>query len=111
MDSQRLKKIENTAKKIMSTALVEELTAEDVKLFRLVNIAWVKLSSDVSYLDVYVSAFENGDKLTKALALYADTLERKLFKELAIRRSPKIRFRYDDSGAVSSHILEKINEL
>ena len=87
------------------------LTEEETKMFRLVNVVGAKLSPDVSYLDVYVSSFLNEDKLTKALAGHANTIEKELFQELAMRKHPKLRFRYDDSGAISSDIIDTINSL
>jgi len=111
MDSQRLKKVENVAKKVVSASIREVLTEEESKMFRLVNVVGAKLSPDVSYLDVYVSSFLNPDKLTKALAGHANSIEKELFHELAMRKHPKLRFRYDDSGAVSSEIIDTINSL
>lgn len=111
MDSQRLKKIENTAKKILWEHLPQQLSDEENKLYRIVNIVDVKLSSDLSYLDVFVSCFWKEETLTKNLATHANNLERILFKELAMRKNPRIRFRYDDSGRTSSEIIETINSL
>ena len=111
MDAQRLKKVENVAKKIVSAGIRDVLTEEENKMFRLVNVVGVKLSPDVSYLDVYVSSFLNPDKLTKALATHANTIEKELFRELAMRKHPKLRFRYDNSGEISSEIIGTINSL
>lgn len=97
MDSQRLKKIENTAKKIVSTKISELLTEEEIQTLHLVNVVGAKLSADLSYLDMYVSSFSQPEKLTKILAGHAKTLERELFRELSMRQTPKLRFRYDKS--------------
>lgn len=111
MDSQRLKKIENTAKKIVSEKIRATLTEDETKMFRLVNIVGAKLSPDLSYLDMYVSSFSQPEKLTKALAWHAKVLEKELFYELNMRKHPKLRFRYDDSGEHSSEIINTINSL
>jgi ribosome-binding factor A len=38
--------------------------------------------------------------LTKTLAKHAHAIQRKFNKAVAVRKLPKIRFRYDDSGAI-----------
>lgn len=111
MEKRRLEQIENVAKKIISNSILENLDEKDRKAFRLVNVIWVKLANDMSYLDVFVSSFENKEGLCKALAVYANDIERVVFREMSLRKKPRIRFRYDDSWAVSSDILEKINAL
>jgi ribosome-binding factor A len=111
MEIQRLKKIENTASKIASEYIRDHLSEEDTKRFRLVNIVGVKLAPDLSYLDMNVSCFENSEVLTKALTVYANEIEAEIFKKLSLRKKPRVRFRYDASGAHSSEILNTIKDL
>jgi len=56
----------------------------------------VKVSSDISYLDIFVSSFKNGDILPKTLATHNREIQQKLNKSIPIRKLPRIRFRYDE---------------
>ena len=108
MNGEKLKKLESISQKIVSEFFIEELRELD---FWLISIAWVQISSDLSYLDIFVSSFNNKKTLTKTLAKYAPEMNRKLHKKLSIRKMPKIRFRYDESWEISSEILWTINNL
>ncbi len=110
MNKTRLEKLESVAKQITWEFLIEDIRQQETK-FGIINISWVKISPDVSYLDIFVSSFENSDKLTKTLAKYAPSLTKKIHKNLNIRKLPKIRFRYDNSWEISQNILKTINNL
>lgn len=110
MNKDRLERLESISKQLIWEFLLEDIK-EIEEDFQLINISWVKISSDISYLDVFVSSFKNSDKLTKTLAKYAPELTRKLHKKLTIRKLPKIRFRYDESWKISEGILNTINNL
>jgi len=110
MNKERLKKLESIALELVSWFLFEEVR-EIEEDFWLINVLWVKISTDISYLDIYVSSFKNYDILTKTLAKYAPEMNRKLHKKLNIRKLPKIRFRYDKGWEISESILKTINNL
>jgi len=110
MNQEKLKKLESISGRIISEFFIEELR-EIEEDFWLINIAQVKISTDLSYLDVYVSSFNNPEILTKTLATYAPEMNRKLHKQLSIRKMPKIRFRYDESWEISQEVLNTINNL
>jgi len=110
MNKERLNKLESVAKQLVSGFLLEEIR-EIEEDFWLINVSGVKISSDISYLDVYISSFKNSDILAKTLAPYAPEITRKLHKNLPLRKLPKIRFRYDESWEIGGKIIEKINSL
>lgn len=110
MNKDRLKKLENTTWNLVSEFLLYEIR-EIEEDFWLINISGVKLSSDLSYLDIFVSSFKNNEILTKTLAKFAPEITRKLHKTISIRKLPKIRFRYDESWKIGSEIIETINNL
>ena len=110
MNQERLKKLESISARIISEFFIEELREVESD-FWLINIAQVEISSDLSYLDIHVSSFQNQDILTKTLAKYAPEMNRKLHKKLSLRKMPKIRFRYDESWEISSEIIGTINNL
>ncbi len=110
MNQERIKKLKSISQKIISEFFIEELR-ELESSFWLINIVKIEISSDLSYLDIFVSAFNKKDILTKTLAKYAPKINRELHKKLSIRKIPKIRFKYDESWEISSEILETINKL
>jgi ribosome-binding factor A len=110
MNQERLKKLESVTRQLVSSYIFEEM-GEDALEFGLINITDIKISNDLSYLDIFVSSFQNQDMLTKALAKHASAVQRKFNKAVSIRKLPKIRFRYDDSGATGQKINETINSL
>ncbi len=110
MDTQRLKKVERLSLKLISDYFLEQI--KDIEEdFGLINILGVRLSPDLSYLDIYVSSFKNWDILCKTLAKYAPELTWKLHRTLTLRKLPKLRFRYDSSWEKSQKILDTINSL
>ncbi len=110
MNEHRREKIQNISHKIIAQFLSQDLPDED-KVFGIINISEIILSSDYSYLDVYVSSFNNPEKLTKILALHAYKIQRIIWKEIWLRKSPKIRFRYDEKWEIWSQVQSKINTL
>ena len=110
MNKERLKKLESVALGLVSEFLLEEIR-EIEEDFGLINIGWVKVSSDLSYLDIHVSSFKKSEILTKTLAKYAPEMNRKLHKKLNLRKMPKIRFKYDESWEISQDIIKTINNL
>ena len=110
MNQDRLKKLENVAQTLISSFILEEMQ-EIQSHFGLINVSSVKLSSDLSYLDVYVSAFKNQTELTKALAKNNREIQQKFHKAMTLRKIPRIRYRYDDSGEVSQTIYNTLNSL
>lgn len=110
MNKDRLKKLESVALALVSEFLLEEIR-EIEEDFGLINVLWVKISSDISYLDIYISSFKQTELLTKTLAEYAPIITRKLHKKLTLRKLPKIRFRYDEGWEVSQWIIKAINNL
>lgn len=79
--------------------------------FGIVTVTEVKLSSDISYVDVHVSCFKNADILTKTLAGYAQIIQKRLFKDLGLIKVPRVRFHHDDSGDTGQKLEEIINTL
>jgi len=109
MNEQRLKKLENIASRLVSKFIFEELQDSE-KIFWIITVTWVKISSDLSYLDIYISCFKNSDLLPKTLAKHNYTIQKKINKAIDIRKLPKIRFRYDSKGAIWEQIINSINK-
>lgn len=110
MNKDRIKKLESVAFDLAWNYLMEQVREIEYD-FWIININNVKISSDTSYLDIYVSSLKNQDKLTKTLAEYAKDIQRFLSKKLALRVIPRVRFRYDNSWEVAQDVTMAINNL
>jgi len=110
MREERLKKLEWVIIEIIWNFFLEELR-EIESDFWIINISWVKISSDLSYLDIYVSSLKNKEMLTKTLAKHAYQIQKRLNNKISLRKLPRVRFRYDDIGEKSYNLNMKIKNL
>lgn len=110
MDKNRQKKIERNIRNIVSNFITRELPDED-NIFGIINISEIILSPDGSYVDIKVSSFVNQDLLTKTLAKSAYLIQKYIGKKIGLRMSPKVRFRYDESGETWTDINKVISEI
>lgn len=110
MKEDRLKKMQSMIWALASEFLfMEAKEIEDE--FWLINVTWVKLASDLSYLDIFVSSFKNQENLCKALSKYDYEIVKKINERVQLRKSPRIRFRYDEKWEISRNITSLINTL
>jgi len=110
MTPDKTKKFENVARKVLSNALIEDIELDNTS-YGLINISNVVVTSDRSYLDIYVSCFKNSENLTKYMAEFAPILQRTLGKQIQTYKIPKVRFKYDESGELSQDLHNTINTL
>ena len=110
MEQKRLQKLESIAKKIASEHILWSLTEQE-DIFGIITITWVKVSSDLSYLDIYVSSMKNKQELTKTLATRAYKLQKEIAKNISIRKVPRVRFRYDSQWEIASGINHTLHSL
>ncbi len=110
MKYERRQKAESIAKKLIWEFLQE--IPEDVReAFTLITVTDVELAPDLSYLDVSVSSLKNISELPKALAVYADDIERLLAKKMDLLHIPRVRFRSDTSGETLFHVSQTLWEI
>ena len=110
MNQKRIAQLEKTGYKIISQFISEELSEVQAE-FGIIHLSSVTISSDISYLDAHVSSIKNSDLLTKTLAKYARDIEKRMIKSIAIRKLPRVRFRYDSSGQKSQEIYDIMHSL
>ena len=110
MNKERIAKLESITKELVTKFIFEELEDSE-NIFWLITITWTKISPDLSYLDIFVSSLKNSQLLPKTLAKHNYHIQKKLNTSIAIRKLPKIRFRYDDKWETSGDILQIINNL
>lgn len=111
MNIQKIKRLESISQELVSDFFTEYVTSELNSDHWLINISWIKISSDLSYMDIFVSSFKNNNKLPKSLTNYTKELQRFINKKLEIRKLPRVRFRYDNKWEISSNICEIINKI
>lgn len=110
MNQERIRKLERVSRELVTNFIFEEL--EDSELtFWIITVTWVKISSDLSYLDIYVSSLKNGNILAKTLAKHNYEVQAKFNRILNIRKLPRIRYRYDNSWAIWQEVCEVINQV
>lgn len=110
MKQDRLQKAQSICKKLVSEYLHEHLMEESIN-HGIITVTDVKMSSELSYLDVYVSSLKNEETLTKSLSSYAEEIQRLLAKKINFMKIPKIRFRYDETGKDSFEVYQTIKSL
>lgn len=110
MKEDRLKKAESISKKIIREYIFENLQ-ELSETFGIVSVVDVKISSELSYLDVFVSSLRDLDALPKALAPHAHEIERILGKKIEFIKVPRVRFRWDETLKNSSEIYSLLDSL
>jgi ribosome-binding factor A len=110
MNQERIKKLESISRELVSHYILEELDDSELN-FWLITVTWVKISSDLSYLDIYVSALLNWDILPKTLAKHNREIQWRFNRALNIRKLPKIRFRYDDRWAIWQEVCEAMKNI
>lgn len=110
MDSKKTAKVESKLKEIISECLYNQ-TMEIQSNFGLITVNYIKLASDLSYIDVYVSSLKNKELLCKNLAKYAQEVKVEINNRMPLRKTPIVRFRYDETMEISTDLINKINNL
>ena len=110
MNQERIKKLESVSRELVSHYILEELDDSELN-FWLITVTWVKISSDLSYLDIFVSSLLNWETLPKTLAKHNREIQWRFNRALNIRKLPKIRFRYDDRWAIWQEVCEVIKSI
>lgn len=110
MKQDRLIKAQSISKQLVSRYIITELR-DLINTHGIITITEVIISSDLGYMDIYVSCMIWKESLTKSLSEYAHIIQRVLWKEIAFVKVPKVRFKYDTSGQDSSEIYTTIKNL
>lgn len=110
MNKDRIKKLESLSREIVSNLIFEELEDSE-NIFWIITITDVIISPDLSYLDIWVSAFRNNEILAKTIATHNNAIQAKYNRAIAIRKLPKIRYRYDNKWEISQQVCEAINKV
>lgn len=110
MNQERIKKLERISRELVTQYIFEELEDSE-QMFWIITVTKVKISSDLSYLDMYVSSLKNWNILAKTLAKHNNEIQAKFNRIVNIRKLPRIRYRYDNSWAIWQEVCEIINKV
>lgn len=77
----------------------------------IVTLVDVVFSPDKAYADLMVFSAENSGELAKFLSPIAGKIHMKISRDLALRKTPRIRFRLAKNQAAKKDILATIAEL
>lgn len=110
MKKDRLLKAQSICKKLIQEYFCEYIKEESIT-HGIITVTHVAISSELSYLDIYVSCLKNESTLTKSLSKYAENIERLLARKIDFIKIPKVRFKYDETGKNSFEIYQKISSL
>ena len=95
------------------SAIVRELKDPRVSE-HLISVARAEVSSDSSYVKVYVSAVEGMDvakAATIALTGATGLIRREISKRLGLRKAPELKFVADNSVEYGMNIIKKLEEI
>ncbi len=95
------------------SAIVRELKDPRVA-DHIISVSRAEVSSDSSYVKVYVSAVEGievAKSATKALTGATGFIRRELGKRLGLRKTPEIKFVADNSIEHGMNIVKKLEEI
>lgn len=98
MNEKRVGRISQEVKKALSEAIFFEL--KDPKIAEVLTLSEVRVSSDLSYADVYVSVMGSDwdqRQTLEGLEQARGFLKNYLARHVKLRQVPELRFHFDDS--------------
>lgn len=109
--SVRVLRVEKIIERNLSTILLNEAHNE---LLKYVSVTKVSLNNDMSVANVWYTVLGNEGEIEatkEALHKSVGFLRSALAKELDLRKTPELRFKYDESLSYGNHISEILNNL
>jgi len=113
MGSFRTERVGTLIREKIATLIVEG-KIKDPRVNPFLSITRVKVSSDLSYAEVYVSTFKPETSLlkgVKGLQSAAGFIQSCLAKEMRIRSTPRLRFHEDLGIGEGFELVKKIESL
>ena len=107
----RTRRIAEEIRKIVSTMLINGI--KDPRIYSLVSVTDVEVTSDLSYAYIYVSILGGDEESTlDGLKSACGYIRREVGKNIKIRHTPEIIFKIDDSllkGMYMDELIKKVN--
>lgn len=96
---------------LIANEKILELSREYEHDFGIIALTDVVISPDKSYADLLVFGQGDNNLLVKFLAPIASKIHMKISEDLALRKTPRIRFRVAKNQDPKKNILDTIREL
>ncbi len=106
MPSDRMRRVDEAVRQVLSDAVTQDL--QDPRI-GFVTMTSVKTSPDLRHARVYVSVLGNDAERAATLAGLQSAhgaLQRRLARELRMKRTPTLEFLYDDTTDRAMHLEE-----
>lgn len=106
----RLERVE----KIIEREIASILFSSSNKKLNFVSITKVNLTADYSYATVWFTVLGNDQEIKSTSADLIDAkgyIRSELAHRIDLRKTPELRFKYDESLNYGNHISEVINDL
>lgn len=110
--SHRIERVSGLIRDEISELLQRQV--KDPRLSSLIAVTEVRVSHDMRYAKVYVSALSSEEERRETLdglSAASGYLRSQLVKRLRLRRVPELSFHWDDSIEHGAHILQLIDEV
>ena len=110
MTGDRMRRVDEAVREVLSDALTHDLKDPRIGF---VTVTDVKTSPDLRHARVYVTVLGGEDVRTASLAGLQSAhgvLQRRLATELRMKRTPTLRFVYDETTDRAMHIEEILSE-
>lgn len=110
--SRRIERLNDQFREEISDLLRRQV--KDPRLSGLISVTHVETSADLSHARVYVSVLaseEEKEETLKGLQAASAFVRRELSRRLALRRTPRLSFRRDDSLEEGAHVLDLLREV
>lgn len=114
MKFSRTNRISEEIRKLISNLIMNEL--KDPRVSKLTSVTHVETTGDLRYSYVYISAYDNHDKLLEtieALNKAKGFIRKEIGKNLKLRYTPEPIFKLDDSikqGVYMSKLIKEVND-
>jgi ribosome-binding factor A len=112
MSSRRIARLNDAFRDEISDLLRRQV--KDPRLAVFITVTRVETSADISHAKVFVSVMgseEDRESALKGLEAASSFLRREIGHRLALRRTPELSFRRDDSMEQGAHVLELLDEV
>ncbi|HEX8121986.1 MAG TPA: 30S ribosome-binding factor RbfA [Solirubrobacteraceae bacterium] len=110
MSSDRMRRVDEAIREVLSDAVGQGLKDPRIGF---VTVTDVKTSSDLRHARVFVTVLGGADERTATLAGLQSAhglLQRRVAAELRMKRTPALKFVYDDTTDRAMHIEELLAE-
>jgi ribosome-binding factor A len=108
MSGERMRRVDEALREVLSDAIAQDLKDPRIGF---VTVTDVKTSADLRHARVYVSVL--GDDPARSLAGLESAhgfLQARIARELRMKRTPALRFLYDDTAERAARLERRLSE-